>query len=48
MEVKYFIVAPEKISENVINVQLQRLGLTAEAVISITPIGTNLAVFYRQ
>lgn len=49
MEVKHFIVSVSDLPQNVINERLQKLGLTAEAVISITPLGSdNLAVFYRQ
>lgn len=50
MEVKYFIVSVNHLSQDVINEQLQKLGLTAEAVISITAINQlgHLAVFYKQ
>jgi hypothetical protein len=49
MEVRHFIVSVSQLPQNIINEQLQKLGLTAEAIISITPLGSdNLAVFYRQ
>ncbi len=49
MNVKHFIVDAKQLHNDIINLQLSKIGKTAEDVISITTLNSeNLIVFYRD